>query len=64
MPDGRAMLVVGNATGVGMASKRRGGPAPYVALLVAVIIFVPPAREFAADLLGPLVDLVKDAFGG
>ncbi|MEU4768362.1 hypothetical protein AB0H12_34445 [Actinosynnema sp. NPDC023794] len=49
-----------------MASKRRGGVAPYVALLVAVIIFVPAARDFVADLVGPLVDLLKDAnpFGG
>ncbi|MFJ6671219.1 hypothetical protein ACIQMJ_08955 [Actinosynnema sp. NPDC091369] len=46
-----------------MASKRKGGIAPYVALLVAVIIFVPPVREVFADLVGPLVDLVKDAFG-
>ncbi|MFE9749394.1 hypothetical protein ACFYOT_31160 [Saccharothrix saharensis] len=46
-----------------MASKRKGGIAPYVALLVAVIIFVPPAREVVADLAGPVVDLVKDAFG-
>ncbi|MCE6996379.1 hypothetical protein LZG04_16465 [Saccharothrix sp. S26] len=47
-----------------MASKRRGGLAPYVALLVAVIIFVPAVREVFADLMGPLVDLVEDAFGG
>lgn len=52
--------------GVCMASRRRGGVAPYVALLVAVIIFVPAAREFFVDLLGPLVDLLRDAnpFGG
>jgi hypothetical protein len=43
-----------------MASKRRGGVAPYVALLVAVIIFVPAVREVVADLFGPLVDLLKD----
>ena len=43
-----------------MASKRRGGVAPYVALLVAVIIFVPAVREFVVDLVGPLVDLLKN----
>ena len=49
-----------------MASKRRGGVAPYVALLVAVIIFVPAAREVVVDLTGPLVDALKDLnpFGG
>jgi hypothetical protein len=60
------MLEAATHPGVGMASKRRGGVAPYVALLVAVIIFVPAARDFVADLVGPLVDLLKDAnpFGG
>ncbi|XVS67603.1 hypothetical protein ACQPYE_16585 [Actinosynnema sp. CA-299493] len=43
-----------------MASKRRGGVAPYVALLVAVVIFVPAVREVVVDLFGPLVDLIKD----
>ncbi len=43
-----------------MASKRRGGVAPYVALLVAVIIFVPAVREVFVDLLGPLADLIED----
>ncbi|MFD1148723.1 hypothetical protein [Saccharothrix hoggarensis] len=49
-----------------MASKRKGGIAPYVALLLAVIIFVPAVREVVADLLGPLVDLLGDVnpFGG
>ncbi|MFI9006096.1 hypothetical protein ACIGNX_02525 [Actinosynnema sp. NPDC053489] len=48
------------------AKKRKGGVAPYVALLVAVVIFVPPVRAVVADLLAPLVDLLKDAnpFGG
>lgn len=46
-----------------MASKRKGGIAPYVAVLVAVIIFVPAVREVVVDLAGPLVDQVKDAFG-
>lgn len=60
------MLGAATHPGVGMASKRRVGVAPYVALLVAVIIFVPAARDFVADLVGPLVDLLKDAnpFGG
>lgn len=50
-------------TGAGVASKRKGGIAPYVAVLVAVIIFVPAVREVFLELIGPLVDLVKDAFG-
>lgn len=43
-----------------MASRRRGGPAPYVALVVALIIFVPVVREGFLDLIGPLLDLLKD----
>jgi hypothetical protein len=59
----RAILNRQRETGAGMASKRKGGIAPYVAVLVAVIIFVPSVREVFADLVGPLVDLVKDAIG-
>ncbi|MBY8848103.1 hypothetical protein K7G98_05320 [Saccharothrix sp. MB29] len=47
-----------------MAKKRGSGVAPYVALLVAVIIFVPPVRGFFADLVAPLVQLVQDSFQG
>ncbi|MFE2753892.1 hypothetical protein ACFXGA_18035 [Actinosynnema sp. NPDC059335] len=43
-----------------MASKRKGGLAPYVALLVAVVILVPPVREVVFDLLRPLADLIGD----
>ncbi|WP_177154296.1 MULTISPECIES: hypothetical protein [Actinosynnema] len=40
-----------------MASKRRsGGCALYAALLVALIILVPPVRDFARDLLASLLD--------
>lgn len=60
---GRAILGRPTRPGVDMASKRKGGIAPYVALLVAVIIFVPPVREVVADLSCPVVDRVKDAFG-
>lgn len=42
-----------------MASKRRGGVAPYVALLVAVIIFVPAVRDVVADLLSPLLEVFR-----
>lgn len=41
-----------------MAAKRKGGVAPYVALLVALVIFVPPLREAAGELLAPLIDLL------
>ncbi|MGM1064065.1 hypothetical protein [Saccharothrix sp. Mg75] len=58
------MLGESTHQGVGMAKKRKGGVAPYVALLIAVIIFVPAVREFFADLVGPLVQLVQDAFEG
>lgn len=60
------MLAVATRPGVCMASKRRGGVAPYVALLVAVIIFVPAVREVVADLVGPVFELLKDVnpFGG
>ncbi|MEU4746201.1 hypothetical protein AB0G02_37870 [Actinosynnema sp. NPDC023658] len=60
------MLEGERIAGVCMASKRRGGLAPYVALLVAVVIFVPAVREVAVDLLRPLVGLLKDVnpFGG
>lgn len=58
------MLGEGDTPGVGMAKKRGSGVAPYVALLVAVIIFVPPVREFFADLIAPLVQLVQDSFQG
>jgi len=43
-----------------MAAKRRGSVAPYVALLVALVILVPPVREVVLDLLAPLFDLVED----
>ncbi|QUF04424.1 hypothetical protein KCV87_34850 [Actinosynnema pretiosum subsp. pretiosum] len=40
-----------------VASKRRsGGCALYAALLVALIILVPPVRDFARDLLASLLD--------
>ncbi|MEJ2856909.1 MULTISPECIES: hypothetical protein [unclassified Saccharothrix] len=42
-----------------MAAKRKGGGiAPYVALLVALIIFVPPLREAVGNLLAPLLDFL------
>ncbi|MEU5692078.1 hypothetical protein [Actinosynnema sp. NPDC020468] len=48
-----------------MASKRRkGGIAPYLALVIALIIFVPALRNLAADLLAPLWDMIKNSFAG
>lgn len=41
-----------------VAAKRKSGIAPYVALLVALIIFVPPLREAVGELLAPLVDML------
>ncbi|RKT67551.1 hypothetical protein DFJ66_0726 [Saccharothrix variisporea] len=41
-----------------MAAKRKSSVAPYVALVVALIIFVPPLREAVGDLLAPLLDLL------
>ncbi|WP_245886949.1 hypothetical protein [Umezawaea tangerina] len=43
-----------------MAKKRKGSMAPYVALLIAVVIFVPALREAALNLLAPLLDKVKE----
>jgi len=43
-----------------VASKRRGSAAPYVALVVAVIIFVPALREAVFGWLPPLLDSLKD----
>ncbi|MBB5958188.1 hypothetical protein FHS29_004796 [Saccharothrix tamanrassetensis] len=43
-----------------MAARRKRSVAPYVALVVALIIFVPAARETALELLTPLLDLLKD----
>ncbi|RKT53764.1 hypothetical protein [Saccharothrix australiensis] len=43
-----------------MASKRRSGVAPYVALVLVLVIFVPGVREVLADLLTPLLDLLRD----
>ncbi len=43
-----------------MASKRKGGVAPYVAMLIALVIFVPALREAAIGWLGPLLDTLKD----
>ncbi|MEU6148956.1 hypothetical protein ABZ816_03055 [Actinosynnema sp. NPDC047251] len=42
-----------------MARKRGGGMALYVALAVALVLFVPPLRERAADLIAPLLDQLK-----
>lgn len=44
-----------------MASKRKRSVAPYVALLVALVIFVPAVRDLVLDLLTPLLDLIEDA---
>nr|WP_238598691.1 hypothetical protein [Saccharothrix sp. ALI-22-I] len=55
------MLATATRSGVGMAAKRKRSVAPYVALLVALIIFVPVVRETVFDLLGPLLDLLEDA---
>lgn len=46
--------------GVRVASRRKGGMAPYVALVVALIILVPAAREVFLDLLGPVLDLLRE----
>ncbi|HEX6340185.1 hypothetical protein [Umezawaea sp.] len=46
--------------GVCVASKRKGGVAPYVALLVALLIFVPPFREAVLGWGAQLVDSLKD----
>ncbi|WP_229370753.1 hypothetical protein [Umezawaea beigongshangensis] len=54
------MLSAAHGPGVGMASKRRTGIAPYVALLLALVLFVPAVREIALDLLAPLLDLIRD----
>ncbi|MEV0678715.1 hypothetical protein AB0I60_19575 [Actinosynnema sp. NPDC050436] len=43
-----------------MARKRGGGLALYVALAVALVLFVPALRERAADLLAPLLDQLRD----
>ena len=43
-----------------MASKRKRSMAPYVALLVALVIFVPPVRALFLDLLAPLLDALED----
>jgi hypothetical protein len=43
-----------------MASKRKTSVAPYVALVLALVLFVPAVREFALDLLEPLLALVRD----
>ncbi|MEU4805479.1 hypothetical protein [Actinosynnema sp. NPDC023587] len=42
-----------------MARKRGGGMALYVALAVALILFVPPLRDWAADLLAPLLEQLR-----
>ncbi|CCH31234.1 putative membrane protein [Saccharothrix espanaensis DSM 44229] len=42
-----------------VARKRGGGMALYVALAVALVLFVPPLRERAADLIAPLLDQLK-----
>ncbi|WNV85726.1 hypothetical protein [Umezawaea sp. Da 62-37] len=54
------MLVGATDPGVRVASKRKGSMAPYLALLIALVIFVPALREAAADLLSPLLDKLKD----
>lgn len=51
---------VATFAGVRMAARRKRSVAPYVALVVALIIFVPAARETALELLTPLLDLLKD----
>jgi hypothetical protein len=43
-----------------MASKRKGSVAPYIALVIAVIIFVPAFREAVLGWLPPLLDSLKD----
>ncbi|GGP82019.1 hypothetical protein [Saccharothrix coeruleofusca] len=43
-----------------MASRRGGGVAPYVALVVALAILVPPVREVLLDLLAPLLRLLRE----
>ena len=43
-----------------MASKSKGSIAPYVALVLAVIIFVPALREAVLGWLPPLIDALKD----
>jgi hypothetical protein len=45
---------------VRVASKRKGSVAPYVALLIAAIIFVPPFREAVVTGITPLLDALKD----
>jgi len=54
------MLVRTTDPGVGAVAKRRGSVAPYVALVIAVIIFVPPLREAVLGWLPPLLDSLKD----
>lgn len=54
------MLVTTTNPGVCVASKRRGGMALYMALLVALIIFVPGLRETILDWLIQLGDVLKD----
>ncbi|MCS7475655.1 hypothetical protein ACFFQW_35230 [Umezawaea endophytica] len=54
------MLVGTTDPGVCVASKRRGSVAPYVALVIAVIIFVPALRDAVLGWLPPLLDSLKD----
>lgn len=56
----RAMLVTTTDPGVGMAKKRRGSAAPYVALVVVLILFVPAIRQAVLDAIAPLLDVLKD----
>lgn len=43
-----------------MAAKRKGSAAPYVALVVALLLFVPALREAVLDGITPLLDALKD----
>ncbi|WP_257902254.1 hypothetical protein [Saccharothrix obliqua] len=43
-----------------MARKGGGGLALYVALLVAVVILVPPVRQAFLDLIAPLLGALRD----
>ncbi|MBW4720307.1 hypothetical protein KZQ38_24235 [Saccharothrix sp. SC076] len=45
---------------VGVARKGGGGLALYVALLVAVVILVPPVRQAFLDLIAPLLGALRD----
>jgi hypothetical protein len=53
------MLDVPTDPGVRVAKKSRGSVAPYVALVLAVIIFVPALRDAVLGWVPPLLDALK-----